>query len=352
LAASELSPDEVAAEWLVRQDRACLTPEEEAEFHAWLTDTPANAEAYDRICAGWNAFEAAKTDPNFVGLRQAALRAGPGLWRSWWLPAGAGIAASLAAALLLIPGISMDNGHAPAVSSIAATQSAFPAARAISASYITRKGEQRTVSLPDGSSVTLNTDTAIELAFSAGKRLVRMTRGQALFEVAKDHARPFVVEAGRRQVTALGTIFEVRMDPDRVKVVLVRGSVVVDKVDGAPSPASVRPTILKPGQVLVAQFGSVQQVATADVATELMWKDGYIEFHDETLGDAVAEMNRYSHHEIALNDQRLAGMRLSGVFRTGDPERFASLVSELLPVRSKVTTTGDVEIVAAESHAG
>jgi transmembrane sensor len=343
------SADDAASEWLIRQDRASLTVAEESEFHNWLTESPANAEAYDRACAAWGAFDGARSDPDFVALRQEALRAGPAGWRSWRLPAGVAVAASLAAALMLSPG-SLNKVTAPDSRPAAAISSRPVAAAQTAASFSTQKGERRTVVLPDGSSVTLNTDTVIEQLFSAGTRLVRMTRGQALFEVAKDHARPFVVEAGGRQVTALGTIFEVRMDPGRVKVLLVRGKVVVDKVDGAPAPVAVKPTILTPGQELVAELGAVQRVSNADVSTELMWKDGYIEFHNENLGEAVAEMNRYSRREIALGDPRLAGMRFSGVFKTGDPERFAALVGELLPVRTKVTSTGDVEIVSASGR--
>ena len=313
--AARSASEDAAAEWLMRHDRGPLSPTDDDRFHDWLADSPDNAEAYERARAAWGAFEGATSDPEFVALRQQALRAGSSR-RRHWLPAGAAIAASIGALLLVVPGVMRDDISRPSGPPATNVKSVAQTTQPNLASFSTRKGERRVVALPDGSSVTLNTDTAIELAFSAGKRLIRMSRGQALFEVAKDHARPFVVEAGGRQVTALGTIFSVRMDPGRVKVLLVRGRVVVDKVDGEDSSAIVRPTILLPGEELVAELGAVQQVMKADISSELLWKDGYIEFHDARLGDAVAEMNRYSDRQIALNDPRIAQMRVSGVFKT------------------------------------
>jgi transmembrane sensor len=344
---SQATADDAAAEWLVRRDRGPLSQREEVEFQSWLAADPGNERAYDKVCASWDAFEGSDDDPIITALRQEAARAAPEPKRRWWLAAGAGIAASVAAALVMIPGTLVSPGDRTA--QVAASDGSDPQPAAVAANpnnYATRKGERRVISLPDGSTVTLNTNTAIEIAFTAGKRLVRLTRGQALFEVAKDRAHPFVVEAGGRQVTALGTVFEVRLDPGRVKVLLVEGRVVVDKLDGALAEANVEPTILKPGEELLAELGAVQRVSSPDVTSELLWKDGYIEFHDAPLGEAVAEINRYSRQELVIKDPDLANMRLSGVFRTGDPQRFSALVGELLPVTVKRAPSGKLEMVA------
>lgn len=346
--AARSASSDTAAEWLMRHDHGPLSPADENRFRAWLADSPENVAAYERTRAAWGAFDGAASDSDFVALRQQALRAGPSR-RQYWLPAGAAIAASIGVALLVIPGSMRGDLSRPAGRPVTNVVASAQASQPNFSTFSTRKGERRIVALPDGSSVTLNTDTAIELAFSAGKRLIRMSRGQALFEVAKDHTRPFVVEAGGRQVTALGTIFSVRVDPGRVKVLLVRGRVVVDKVDGEDNSAIVRPTILLPGEELVAELGAVQQVTQADVSSELLWRDGYVEFHDARLGDAVAEMNRYSDRQITLSDPRIAEMRVSGVFKTGDPARFVSLVGELLPVSSRQVPSGDVELVTGKS---
>jgi transmembrane sensor len=343
---SQVAADEAAADWLVRRDRGPLTEREEIEFQIWLSADSSNERAYDKACAAWDAFEASDDDPIIAALRQEAARAEPEPKRRWWLAAGTGIAASIAAALVMIPGTPVGPGEPPAEVVSSAAQTPATALAANPNNYATRKGERRVISLPDGSTVTLNTDTAIELAFAGGKRLVRLSRGQALFEVAKDHAHPFVVEAGGRQITALGTVFEVRLDPGRVKVLLVEGRVVVDKLEGALAETNIKPTILKPGEELLAELGAVQRVSSTDVTSELLWKDGYIEFHDAPLGEAVAEINRYSGQQIILKDPGLGSMRLSGVFRTGDPQRFSSLVGELLPVTTRRAASGKLEMVA------
>src|SRR3546814_3958255 len=121
--------------------------------------------------------------------------------------------------------------------------------------FLTLKGGRRTVPLADGPAITPNPGSAVRVRYVAGCRLVRLLRGQALFEVAKDPHRPFVVQAGAKQITALGTIFEVRLlDSDRMKVTLVEGKVVVDEGEDRPddgAPVMV-PAVLAPGDALVA----------------------------------------------------------------------------------------------------
>jgi len=219
--------------------------------------------------------------------------------------------------------------------------------------FVTAKGERRTVRLGDGTAVTLNTDSAIRVAYAPGRRLVRLLRGQVLFEVAKDHSRPFVVQAAGRQVTALGTIFEVRLDPNRLKVVLVEGKVVVDGIQdrsGTGRPVIV-PAVLAPGEELVSMLGEKPQLAKVDVDQQLRWREGFVEFDDVPLSTAVGEMNRYSSRQLVLQDAATGDLRLSGVFRTGSPERFAAIVSELLPIRSRPLPNERIELGVARSRA-
>lgn len=337
-----MTADEAAVYWVLRQDREDLSPADQAAFTAWLEASDANAAAFRKANGVWDVFDQGDADPHLTALRQAAL-ATPAPRRRW-IPAamGAGLAASLAAAALLLPGQFGPIGspaQAPAADAVAAANDAQPAAR-----FATARGERRTVALPDGTRVTLNTDTAIALAYTHGNRHVRLLRGQALFEVAKDAARPFSVEAAGRRVTALGTVFEVRLDPGRMKVVLVEGRVVVDRAVAASELPDPAPTLLKPGQALVAELGVPQRVAPVDVGSELMWREGYVSLEDTPLAAAVAEMSRYTSVPIRVLDEETGRMRVSGVFRTGDPERFAGLVRELLPVRVERMGDGSVTI--------
>lgn len=341
-----MTPDEAAVYWVLRHDRGDLTAADQASFDAWLDASEAHARAFRKANGVWDVFDQADADPHLTALRQVALAAKPAPRR--WIPAlGAGLAASLTAVALLLPGqLGLSGGPARApVAEIASTTGAQPAA---AVRFATAKGERRIVRLPDGTRVTLNTDTAVSLAYTPTGRLVRLTRGQALFEVAKDASRPFTVEAAGRRVTALGTIFEVRLDPGRMKVVLVEGRVVVDHAT-ATEASGPAPTLLKPGQALVAELGVPQRVAPVDVGDELLWRDGYVSLEDAPLASAAAEMSRYTAAPIRVLDDETGRMRISGVFRTGDADRFAGLVRELLPVRVERMADGSLVIASASA---
>lgn len=342
-----MTADEAAVYWVLRQDRDDLLAADHAAFAAWLEASETHAAAFRKANGVWDVFDQSEADPHLTALRQAAL-ATPAPRRRW-IPAaaGAGLAASLAAAALLLPG-QLGRTDAPGgpATDIAGTDAAPAVAR-----LATAKGERRTIVLPDGTRVTLNTDTALALAYTSGNRHVRLLRGQALFEVAKDASRPFSVEAAGRRVTALGTVFEVRLDPGRMKVVLVEGRVVVDRAAAASELSDPAPTLLKPGQALVAELGVPQRVAPVDVGSELMWREGYVSLEDTPLAAAVAEMSRYTPAPIRVLDEETGRMRVSGVFRTGDADRFAGLVRELLPVRVERSADGSLAIVRAPDTA-
>ncbi|HZG33029.1 MAG TPA: FecR family protein [Sphingopyxis sp.] len=346
-----LAPDEAAAAWMVRMDTSTLAPDEQAAFDAWRAESEANAAAFARAKAAWSLFDDVQGDPALDALRVSALAAGREPRRGLWLGAGVGIAASLLAVLLFQGNIltppPAGDGQRIAVQS--PPEAARSAQQNTNGEFVTARGERRTVRLADGSTITLNTDSRIRVGYGADRRLIRLIKGQALFEVARDAHRPFVVQVGNRQVTALGTVFEVRFDADRVKVTLVEGKVVVDEVEDRPDrngPIMV-PTVLAPGQALVTVDGARPRLTKVDVDQQLRWREGFVEFEDATLAEAVAEMNRYAGKQLVIADPRVGDLRVSGVFRTGSPDRFAAIVGELLPVRQHPLPDGTVELHAA-----
>lgn len=325
-----MTPAEAASYWYVRRDGRDLSVGEQAEFDCWMQESPVHAKQFARMATAWNLYGDHENDPGLAALRSAALAHPPSYRRRLWQVAVGGLAAaSLVAGITLL-------GPAYRVTDTIETASHDGAPNAASlpdSTHATRKGEMRTVVLADGSKVTLNTDSEVRVAFSAQRRIVNLVHGQALFEVAHDAARPFVVEAADRNVTALGTVFEVRLDPGRMEVTLVEGNVVVDRQASANAVRThLTPTMLRPGQELVAELGSAQRVVAVDIGTKLRWREGFVEFADEPLGEAVAEINRYSNRPVVVADERLAAQRISGVFRTGDPTRFVAIVGEILPI--------------------
>ncbi|TCM16482.1 FecR family protein [Novosphingobium sp. PhB165] len=343
-----LTPDEAASYWLVQMDGGALDAPAQAEFDAWYAQNRSNAEAYARAREMWDVFDHAAGDPHLDALREFALAAGPEPRRSLWLGIGAGIAASLlvmaafgalGTAIWRQPSVNL-QGAPSATPPILATPGAEPR------DYITAKGEQRRIALADGSTVTLNTDSALRVAFEPKRRLITLLRGEALFEVAKRPGRPFVVQAGRRQVTAVGTVFEVRLDTNRMQVTLAEGKVVVDGARGSASSGSrIVPTLLTPGHELVASDGAAPTLSKVDVEQQLRWRDGFVEFDDVPLSEALAEMNRYSATQLIANREGITGMRVSGIFRTGNPEHFAEILGEMLPLQSRELADGSIELV-------
>ena len=329
-----LSPAEAAAHWRVRQDRGDLSEAEQNEFDAWLAAAPRNAAEYEKAQRSWDVFDAAGDDKHLRALRHSALKVRPEKRRRAWPQLAAGFALLVAGGALVW--VLLETAS-PSLSRLGAPD------------YITARGERLNLTLPDGTAVTMNTETAIDVVYERDRRFVQLTGGQAFFDVARDRDRPFVVQAGERTITALGTAFEVRLLDGRFKVLLVEGTIAVEDAAGAAAAGSARapePVVMTSGQELAAE-GTVARVDKANVQRELRWRDGFIEFQDETLADAVAEFNRYSPSMMVIDDERVAALRVTGVFRTDRADHFMDAMSELLPVAMDNRSSGQVYLVWA-----
>lgn len=210
--------------------------------------------------------------------------------------------------------------------------------------YATAVGEQRLVVLKDGTRMSLNTATTVRVELDNAERTVSVEVGEALFEVAKDASRPFVVRAAETDLTATGTAFVVRMAPngkgvaDALSVTLIEGQVVVrDAARGAIGAVLMPPVVMAAGERMrlrwpdgVAAPGPAKQVDRPRMDQLLAWKRGEAVFDDVSLPEAVAEMNRYSPTPIQLAESdALGGLRVSGLFRTGDNASFARAMAAL-----------------------
>jgi transmembrane sensor len=189
----------------------------------------------------------------------------------------------------------------------------------------TAVGEQRHVVLEDGTRVFLNTDTRIVVKFEERARRVELRRGEALFNVAKRSAWPFIVVAGDRQVRALGTSFVVRKDVQQLEVTLVEGSVLV-------APATVRGDSgefkLTPGQRLTFGNHASPRLDTPSVERITAWRRGQVILEDTPLQAAVAEMNRYNETKLVVPQPEIAALPINGLFQAGDSSQFANAVAQ------------------------
>ena len=308
-----------AAVWFARHRAAPLPDEERRAFEAWLAEDPEHAIAYAEAERAWAIADAVRDDPRISARRAVLAKGGP----SRGLP-GAALAAGLAIAVLAGGGV-------------LAVHFAGPRSLATQA-YRTQVGQRSTITLTDGSVVTLNTDSVLRTRADGRRRLVYLDKGQAFFKVTKDRRHPFVVTAAGRTVTALGTAFDVRVEGRELKVVLVEGKV---RVEGPPptppanSPHSkpatsggqpagdVQATEMLAGSELVAPGNAEWRLVRADTVRETSWVHGQIIFDNEPLGAVVAELNRYSDQKMIIDDPALAARPISGAFKPGDVQGFA-----------------------------
>lgn len=283
-----------AAAWVARLQRADRTRATEAAFQEWLSD-PAHAQAFARVTDVWEIIPGAAQSlegrgrSGGVGPVRAALAAG-------------GVLALTALGAMYLTG----------------TQG-----------YHTAVGQQQVLTLADETRVELNTDSRLTVDYSSKQRLVTLDRGEALFEVAQNANRAFIVRAGDTEIRALGTKFDVRRSDGRVIVVLLEGKV---EVTNKP-PVLVRPVrvaTLTPGERLTLGTDDGETaVDRPNVEAATAWSRGEVMFEDATLSAAVAEMNRYARIRLMLADPQLERLRVSGVFESQGTEEFAESIAAL-----------------------
>lgn len=296
-----------AAGWYAELQDQAVTADVWQRFLIWERD-PANAAAFRQVEAGLEALDRTRfTRPaRAVPARRAAVWAGG-------LAAAAALVVGLVA--LRLPDQETPGQHAPDVEI-----------------YATAIGERREISLADGSVVTLNTASRLEVGYTGTARAVTLLEGQALFNVAPGQV-PFVARAGESLTTALGTEFDVRLRPEGAAITLIEGQVKVSR-DG-----DTRSDRLAPGQKLEFRGGDVL-ITDVDTAEAAGWKTGMIRFRDVPLAEAIEEMNRYSETKLSVADPDLARARFSGVFPAGDQEVF--LESILLHFDARSERSGSV----------
>lgn len=302
-----------AARWVVRADQGDLSGQARAELEAWLTADPRRRGAFARAEAAWSLMDRARAfgvEPTAPEPKLRVDRRG--------LLAGLGVAAAACAAIVVGP-------------------------RLFSARYGTALGEIRRVPLADGSMAAINTDTEIDVAMTPRLRQVKIDRGEAWFEVAKDAGRPFVVRSGPVRVRAVGTAFSVRRREGGSEVLVTEGVVEVwSEQTGEPLR---RVSAGERTFVSDAAGATMPASAALEINRHLAWRDGQIVLDGDGFGEAAAEFNRYNSRKIVIVGQGLADEKLVGWFRTNEPESFARAAAASFG--AQVTVRGDAILVQA-----
>ena len=310
-APTNTSPPEAAAEWFALKRSGEMTARQLLEFQQWLEASPDHQAAWEEAEQSWTMAGLLRQDPELLLLRAAARKTYPPFRRPLMAAAAAAaLAAAVFAGLTAAPSVTAPDG--PLLQ--ARQQQTFR----------TGVGQRTTVTLSDGSVVTLDTDTLLRTNDAGRERRMYLDRGRAFFRVAKDPSRPFIVAAAGRTVTALGTAFDVRVGPGEFEVTLVEGKVRVEQPRALLRPSHAAE--LKAGYRIEATSEREWTVAPADVVRDTGWVQGRLTFVDQPLADVAAEMNRYSDRKIVLKDPGLGRQTVVAVFKPGDMESFVKMV--------------------------
>jgi len=308
---------ESAADWVVRLQSPLSAPaelcvDEALSFDAWLDAHPANASAYDATLAVLLELEAAAPAVSArIGRKAERARLSPRRFspHSWLAAVGAAaVAATVAVAVM-----------------------PFGASQVASRTYITAKGEHRTLNLADGTVVDLNGSSKLTVALGRYDRRVTLPEGEAVFDVAPDKARPFLIAAGDRTVRVVGTRFDVRERSGDLSVTVERGIVEVLPAEGVAG----RTWRLHPGQRLDHTDGAqAVKIRAADPAQVFSWRSGRLIYRDQPLGDVIADLNAQFPAPIRLEDPALGDVRVSGVLVLDNQAAVIRRLALLAPIRA------------------
>jgi transmembrane sensor len=306
------APDAIQTEamaWVIRLDGGQLPPEDRAALAEWARRTPAHAAALREMARAWGQLDAL-TALKPAEIAPAPRRAAAHDTRTV-RPARRRAYAAAAAAILLSVGAYGYFRVSPGV--------------AIDEVHVTSVGEQRVVTLADGSEIHLNTATEIEVDFEREARRIRLVHGEALFEVAPDSDRPFIVFSDVGAVRAVGTVFAVRADEERLDVTVSEG--LVDLIPDAKFAGRVGEPVsrLARNQAAARAAGeefTVRDLDARELERVLAWNEGVLVFDGQTLSQAVEEFGRYTALRFDIADQELADLRVGGRFRVGEVEQF------------------------------
>ena len=309
-----------AAVWVSQLHRPDRDTNLEARVRRWIAEDKRHAEAFERVTDAWQQNGNIPWHP----LQRVSE---PERGRKRMRIAGAALAgmAALCAALAGTTYFLRDDTLA------------------------TGPSEQRIVDLNDGSQVTLNANSRVVIQFDEAVRKITLKRGEALFDVAKDRSRPFVVIAGDRKVIAVGTSFEVRREEpagSTFAVTLMEGRVAIEPISWPnvlPTAATSGVKLLNPGERLRFAGDRNDTLDSPSIERITAWRRGELIFDDASLGDAAAEFNRYGTRRLAIESAAARNLRVGGVFGIRDPLSFAQSMANTYHLR--IITRGNTIIL-------
>jgi len=327
------SPPQVVEEataWCMQLAEGRLTPDREHEFAVWLDAHPSHPDTFDHVASVWQAVETHSSAPELIAMRTEALATVRQIHRARW-----------------VGGLFVSRWRLVAITAMLVIMMAGAGVwvHFTPHSYETSVGERQTTALPDGSSVSLDADSRLDIRFDGERRRLWLERGRARFSVAHDPLRPFMVETAGKLIVATGTEFSVELLRGQVRVVLYDGHVsVLEAKRGEPALTPVHigsgqmraDKELTPGHALVTKATEADaELMSTDLAQSRAWEAGQLVFSDESLAAAVERVNRYSQSKLQVADNATS-ILVSGVFTAGDVAAFVDGITAVFPIQARV----------------
>ncbi|KQV57638.1 MULTISPECIES: FecR domain-containing protein [unclassified Caulobacter] len=275
-----------ASDWLARLDAGRAVPE---DFEAWRAVDPRRAAAFAEVAAAWSRLDA---------LRDVEPRTRPAVTRRAWLGGGLALAAGVAGAAY----VGRDQ--------------------LLRVRTVTGIGERRTLALPDGSSVELNTDTIVAWRFDRQRRRLWLERGEIALTIAHDALRPFELFTHEGLARLASGQFNARLRPAGLDLIVLAGRAAIKTAAGEAEAAVEAATDARQALAVSAAGVSVAAAPEAEVQNVQAWRRGEIVFEGQRLTEAVEEYNRYLTRKLVIEDPKVGALRLGGRFLTDNPETF------------------------------
>lgn len=287
-----------ASLWLARLDAGRAS---EQDLDAWREADPRRAAAFAEVASAWTRLDALRDADDQTTPRPSR--------RTWLAGGGAALAASLVGGAWLGRDVLLRDR------------------------VVTGVGERRTLALPDGSSVELNTDTEVFWRFDRKRRRLWLSRGEAALMVVHDSLRPFELFTSQGLARLAAGQFNARLRPAGLDLIVLAGQAAVRTASGAAQAQVTGPADARQALEITANHIDVVATPEAEVQTVQAWRRGEIVFEGQALSVAVEEYNRYLTRKLVIGDDKAGTLRLGGRFLTGDPDSFLDALRTTFGVR-------------------
>jgi len=343
---------EQAGEWLLKMDNPARTEEDVNEWLRWCDEDSENLVAFEVLQSDWRDLDALKPGADANGsalapggvdddlilsksqkkalLEQETHRLSNSRIRRHRLAVPQAVAACFAlVALVTLAVILLPHTRDASIphQQVAATQT------------------NRAATLPDGSRVILSAQTSLNVDFNGSKRNLELSTGEAYFKVKHDRGHPFIVHAGDISVTAVGTAFDVRREPDGATVTVEEGTV---EIAGNLFAKKGLPTTWRAEagyQLTYSSQGRTAMITSVDTSSALKWRSGELAYVWEPLGAVIEDLNQYSPRKIIIKDPAIAELRFTGTVFTASLPDWLKAVEQAYPVRAERSANGDIVLV-------